>query len=67
MASYIKFNCDYQFVYLAQTSITLNGFDNTLQHFYYFYNFSLKLPLLQVCMTYFYVYSSKTKIFRRFN
>ena len=45
MASYIKFNCDYQLVYLAQTIITLNGFDNILQHFYYFYN-SLKLALL---------------------
>ena len=48
MASYIKFDCDYQLVYLAQTIITLNGFDNISQHFYYFYNFSLKLALLQV-------------------
>ena len=32
MASYIKFNCDYQLVYLAQTIITLNGFDNILQN-----------------------------------
>ena len=43
MASYIKFNCDYQLVYLAQTIITLNGFDNISQQFYYFYNFNLKL------------------------
>ena len=64
MASYIKFNCDYQLVYLAQTIITLNGFDNISQ-FYYFYNFSLKLVLLQVCIAYF--YSFKTKIFKRFN
>ena len=48
MASYIKCNCDYQLVYLSQTIIVLNGFDNILQHFYYFYNFSLKLALLQV-------------------
>ena len=65
MASYIKFNCDYQLVYLAQTTITLNGFDNISQHFYYFYNFSLKLALLQVCIAYF--YSFQTKIFKRFN
>ena len=65
MGSYIKFNCDYEFVYLAQTIITLNGFDNISQHFYYFYNFSLKLALLQVCIAYFYTF--KTKIFKRFN
>ena len=52
MASYIKFNCNYQLVYLAQTTITLNSFDNISQHFYYFYNFSLKLALLQVCIAY---------------
>ena len=65
MASYIKFNCDYQLVYLAQTTITLNDFDNISQHFYYFYNFinSLKLALLQVCIAYF--YSFKTKIFQK--
>ena len=67
MTSYIKFNCDYQLVYLAQTIITLNSFDNTSisQHFYYFYNFSLKLALLQVCIAYFYFF--KIKIFKRFN
>ena len=43
MASHINFNCDYQLVYFTQTIITLNGFDNISQHFYYFYNFSLKL------------------------
>ena len=51
MASYIKFNCDYQLVYLAQIIMTLNGFDNVSKHFY-FYNFSLKLALLQVCVAY---------------
>ena len=50
MASYIKFDCDYQLVYLAQTIITLNGFDNISQHFYYFYNFSLKLALLKFAL-----------------
>ena len=65
MGSYIKFGCDYELVYLAQTIIALNGFENISQHFYYFYNFSLKLALLQVCIVYF--YSFKTKIFKRFN
>ena len=65
MTSYIKFNCDYQLVYLAQTIITLHGPDNISQHFNYFYNSSLKLALLQVCIAYF--YSFKTKIFKRFN
>ena len=59
MAFNIEFNCDYQLVYLAQTIIALNGFDNISQHFYYFYNFSLKLALLQVCIAYF--YSSRKK------
>ena len=54
MGSHIKFNYDYQLVYLAQTIITLNGFDNISLHFYFFYNFSLKLALLQVCIAYFY-------------
>ena len=60
MASYIKFNCDYLMVYLAQIIITLNGFDNILQHFYYFYNFSLKLKLFQVCIAYFYFFKTKS-------
>ena len=38
MASQIKFNCDYQLVYLAQTITILNGFDNILQHFIVFTN-----------------------------
>ena len=63
--AYIKFNCDYHLVYLAQITITLNGFDNISQEFYYFYNFSLKLALLQVCNAYF--YSFQTKIFKKFN
>ena len=46
MASYIKLNCDYQLVYLAQTIIKLNGFDNISQHFYYFYNFSFKASFI---------------------
>ena len=65
MAFYIKFDCDYQLVYLAQTIITLNDFENISQHFYYFYNFSLKLALLQVCIAYF--SSCQTKIFKRLN
>ena len=65
MVSYIKFNCNYQLVYLAKTIKILNGFDNISQHFYYFYNFSLKLDLLQVCIAYF--YSFIIKIFKRFN
>ena len=59
MASYIKFNCDYQLVYLAQIIIRLNGFYNISQHFYYFYNFSLKLALFQVCIAYFYSFQTK--------
>ena len=63
--AYIKFNCDYHLVYLIQTTITLNGFDNISQDFYYFYNFSLKLALLQVCIAFF--FSFQTKIFKKFN
>ena len=48
MASYIKFNCDYQLVHLAQTIIKLNVFESISQHVYYFYNFGLKLALFQV-------------------
>ena len=58
--AYIKFNYDYQLVYLAQTTITLNGFDNISQHFYYFYNFSLKLALLQVCIAFFFPFRQKS-------
>ena len=64
MAPYIKFNCDYQLVYLAQIIITSNDFDNISQHFNHFNNFSLNLALLQVCIVYF--YSFKTKILRKF-
>ena len=45
MASYIKFNRNYHLVYLAQTTTTSNGFENISQHFYCFYNFSLKLAV----------------------